>query len=54
MGVWGFVPRKFYDDGWNDYLLGVPFDIHENDDWKDGWLDCKEAYMNGESPQPMQ
>jgi len=33
----------YYDQGWNDYINGIAYDISKSLDWKDGWKDCQEA-----------
>ena len=37
----------FYDCGWNDFVDGITPDFSDDHayspDYKDGWLDCKEA-----------
>lgn len=38
--------KSFYDFGWNDYVLGIPFPCRSSDatrDYEDGWLDCRDA-----------
>ena len=32
--------KKYYDQGWNDFIDGVPYDPKATEDWKDGWFDC--------------
>jgi len=37
------VKEVYYDDGWNAFLDGKPFNYEATLDWKDGWLDCSFA-----------
>lgn len=42
--------KRFYDQGWNDYLKGVPFDHNAFRDWRDGWQDCEQAEPKDQQP----
>lgn len=35
--------KLYYDQGWNDRIKGVAYDIHATEDWQDGWKDCNDA-----------
>lgn len=33
--------NQFYDEGWNAYIDGVPYDRSATLDWRDGWKDAQ-------------
>jgi len=35
--------KKFYDQGWNAFVRGEPYDPSATRDWRDGWKDCHDA-----------
>lgn len=35
--------NKYYDQGWNAFIDGNPFDASAAKDWRDGWKDCESA-----------
>jgi hypothetical protein len=39
----------FYDQGWNDFIDGKPCPGlgHTTIDYRDGWYDAREAFMEG-------
>jgi hypothetical protein len=41
--------QVFYDQGWNDFLDGKewPGSDHATIDYRDGWHDAREAYLEG-------
>ncbi|MBU9539385.1 hypothetical protein KTE58_23655 [Burkholderia multivorans] len=34
---------RYYDQGWNAFIKGEPFNPRASSDWRDGWTDCMEA-----------
>lgn len=41
------LTKRYYDQGWNAYLRGEPYDETAYLDWRDGWKDCAEATQSG-------
>lgn len=44
---------NYYDEGWNAYVMGVPFNATATVSWRDGWKDafeCKADYLFPEIP----
>ena len=39
---------EFYDQGWNAYMRGEPYNPNATLDWRDGWRDCRDAVDLGE------
>ena len=35
--------KTAYSFGWNDYIDGMCFELMQNEDEQDGWLDCQEV-----------
>jgi hypothetical protein len=44
---------RFYDQGWNDYLLGYNRKNRGNDDYITGWNDARDADIDGETLEYM-
>lgn len=42
--------KTYYDEGWNAFINGEPFDVKATLDWKDGWRDCQEASPEQRKP----
>lgn len=44
---------KFYDQGWNDRVDLVPYDLRKPRDYRDGWKDCNDEIAEGNEPEKM-
>lgn len=45
---------KYYDEGWNAYILGHSYSVNASRDWQDGWKDCEQATIaNGTTQDPI-
>jgi hypothetical protein len=40
--------KRFYDEGWNAYIRGHPFDLDASKTWQDGWIDAEEEFEKKE------
>lgn len=47
------IQETYYDQGWNAYVRGEPYDTNKSLNWRDGWKDAQESVATKGFPLDM-